>query len=48
MAESWGVPTYRFVVTAHPIANLSEAELEAKSDDLLQQVVTFLVSGPGE
>jgi hypothetical protein len=42
MARSWGVPAYQFVVTAHPIANLSEAELETKADEVLQQVVAFL------
>jgi hypothetical protein len=42
MATSWGVPTYQFVVTSHPIANLSEVELNAKADELTTQVVEFL------
>ena len=25
MAEQWGVPTYRFLIMPHPIANLTEA-----------------------
>ena len=45
MAASWGVPEYRFVATPHPIANLSEAELDAKADALAAQVVDFLRQG---
>jgi hypothetical protein len=46
MATSWGVPTYQFVVTPHPIANLSEAELNTKADELATQVVEFLKLNP--
>jgi len=42
MAANWGVPSYEFLVTSHPIANLSEAELNAKADELTMQVVMFL------
>jgi len=42
MAVNWGVPSYEFLVTSHPIANLSEAELNAKADELTAQVVAFL------
>jgi hypothetical protein len=42
MATNWGVPDYQFLVTSHPIANLSEAELNAKADELAAQVVHFL------
>jgi hypothetical protein len=42
MAANWGVPSYEFVVTSHPIANLSEMELNAKADELTVQVVSFL------
>ena len=42
MAANWGVPAYGFVVTPHPIANLSEAELNAKADELAAQIVSFL------
>jgi hypothetical protein len=41
MAVNWGVPSYEFLVTSHPIANLSEAELNAKADELATQIVTF-------
>lgn len=43
MATNWGAPSYEFVVTSHPIANLSEAELDAKADELTTQVVHFLL-----
>jgi len=42
MATNWGAPSYEFVVTSHPIANLSEAELNAMADELATQVVRFL------
>ena len=42
MAANWGAPSYEFLVTSHPIANLSEAELNAKADELATQVVNFL------
>jgi hypothetical protein len=41
MAVNWGVPSYEFLVTSHPIANLSEAELNTKADQLATQIVTF-------
>ena len=44
MATSWGVPEYQFLVTPHPIANLTEAELNARADELVIQVVGFLTS----
>ncbi len=47
MAASWGVPNYRFVVMPHPIANLAEADLEARADTLTEQVVTLLRAGQG-
>ena len=43
MATHWGAPSYEFVVTSHPIANLSAAELDAKADELTTQVVRFLL-----
>ncbi len=42
MAATWGVPEYEFLVTSHPIANLSNRELDAKADELVEQVVAFL------
>lgn len=42
MATNWGAPAYEFIVTSHPIANLSESALNAKADELTAQVVRFL------
>ena len=42
MAKTWGAPDYAFVVTPHPIANLSPAELDARADELTDQVVAFV------
>ena len=42
MAKNWGAPDYAFVVTPHPIANLSQAELDARADELTDQVVAFM------
>ena len=41
MATSWGVQDYRFLVTAHPIANLTEDELDTRADELAAQVLDF-------
>ncbi len=42
MAASHGVPDYEFLVTPHPIANLTEDELNATADQLTGEVVSFL------
>jgi hypothetical protein len=42
MAKNWGAPSYKFVVTSHPIANLNDTELNAKADELTEQVLRFL------
>ena len=44
MAANWGVPSYEFLVTSHPIANLSEAELDTKADELTALIVAFLMN----
>ncbi|HKI97580.1 MAG TPA: hypothetical protein VKB51_03800 [bacterium] len=44
MAASHGVPDYKFLVTPHPIANLSEEQLDATADRLTGEVVEFLQS----
>ena len=45
MAKIWGTPSYEFVVTSHPIANLNETELNAKADELTDQIIRFLTGG---
>ena len=41
MAASWGVQDYQFLVTSHPIANLTEDELNSQADELAIQVLDF-------
>ena len=44
MASSWGVPDYRFLDMPHPIANLTDAALDAQADDLVKRVVETLTT----
>ena len=45
MAEQWGVPYYRFLVMPHPIANLTEAELDARAREIAPEVVKLIRQG---
>jgi hypothetical protein len=45
MAEQWGVPYYRFVVMPHPIANLTEAELDQRAREIAPEVVKLILQG---
>ena len=45
MAEQWGVPTYTFLCMPHPIANLSEAELDQRAREIAPEVVKLLFQG---
>jgi hypothetical protein len=45
MASSWGVPAYRFLSMLHPIANLSDEELNERVSDVLDDVVKLLKNG---
>jgi len=42
MATSWGVPGYRFLETPHPIANLTDKDLDDRADALVDAVVALL------
>lgn len=42
MAKSWGVPDYRFLDMPHPIANLTDEELDKYADELLKKVVELI------
>ncbi len=44
MAKQWGVPYYRFLATPHPIANLSETQLDQRARELAPVVVKLLLS----
>jgi hypothetical protein len=45
MAEQWGVPYYRFLAMPHPIANLTEAELDQRAREMAPEVVKLLLEG---
>lgn len=45
MAEQWGVPTYRFLVMPHPIANLTEAQLDQRAREIAPEIVKLLLQG---
>jgi hypothetical protein len=45
MAQSWGVPEYRFLALPHPIANLTEADLDARARAIAPEVVRLLLKG---
>ena len=42
MAASWGVPGYRFLDVPHPIANLSDKELDERAEGLVEPVLALL------
>jgi hypothetical protein len=45
MAEQWGLPTYRFLMMPHPIANLSEAALDQRARAIVSEVAKLLLQG---
>jgi hypothetical protein len=47
MAQAWGVPNYKFLSMPHPIANLTEAELDQRARAMVPQVVQLLLEGQG-
>ena len=47
MAAQWGVPTYKFLMMPHPIANLTEAELDQRARQMAPEVARLLLEGQG-
>jgi len=45
MARSWGVPDYRFLSMPHPIANLTEAQLDQRAREIAPEVVKLILQG---
>ena len=45
MARSWGVPDFRFVAMPHPIANLTDAELDQRAGAIVPEVARLLLEG---
>ena len=44
MAASWGKPGYAFLDTPHPIANLTEPDLDKRADELANACERWLAS----
>ncbi len=45
MAASWGKPGYPFLDTPHPIANLTDADLDRRADELADACARWLQPG---
>ena len=45
MARTWGLPDFRFLVMPHPIANLTDAELDERAAAIAPEVVKLLLEG---
>ncbi|MBI1736690.1 MAG: hypothetical protein HYR51_16095 [Candidatus Rokubacteria bacterium] len=45
MAEQWGVPYYKFLMMPHPIANLTEKELDQRAREIAPEVVKLILQG---
>ena len=45
MAEQWGLPTYKFLMMPHPIANLSEKDLDQRAREMAPEVVKLILQG---
>ena len=45
MAQAWGIPNYEFLSMPHPIANLTEDELDQRAREMVPQIVQLLLEG---
>ena len=45
MAEQWGLPTYKFLMMQHPIANLTEQQLDERAREMTPEVVKLILQG---
>jgi hypothetical protein len=45
MARSWGLPDFRFIAMPHPIANLTDTELDQRANAIMPEVVRLLLEG---
>ena len=45
MAQAWGLPNYKYLSVPHPIANLTEDELDQRARDIVPQIVQLLLEG---
>jgi len=47
MAEAWGVPDYKYLAMPHPIANLTEEQLDQRAREIVPKVVGLLLDKAG-
>ena len=45
MAQAWGLPDYKYLAMPHPIANLTEAQLDQRAREIAPDVVKLLLEG---
>lgn len=45
MASAWGLKDFRFLSMPHPIANLSDDQLDQRARDIVPEVVRLLLEG---
>jgi hypothetical protein len=45
MAVAWGLPSYKYLALPHPIANLTEAQLDQRAREITPQIVQLLLHG---
>ena len=43
MAAQWGVANFRFLQMPHPIANLTESELDQRVESLVEDVIKLFM-----
>jgi hypothetical protein len=47
MASMWGAPDYPIMFTQHPISHLTRAQLRARAEAMLEQIVAILTGHTG-
>ena len=45
MANSWGLKDFKFLSMKHPIANLTDEQLDQRAREIAPQVVKLLLEG---
>ena len=45
MAQAWSLPNYKYLSVKHPIANLTQDELDQRARDIVPQIVQLLLEG---
>jgi len=43
MAEAWGVPDYKYLAMPHPIANITEEQLDQRARESVPAIVDLLL-----